>query len=113
MAYFEAPDESVWIGFLRLHLYFPLARSKKDKRKQIHKLRDRFRTRYNLSIAEVGYLENPKRSVLGAVMISNEQSLLYSSLQSRSLEAQSLIDGLIESSDIHIQRPTNQFPPSH
>jgi uncharacterized protein len=96
-----APDEKIWIGILRLEIAFPYARSKKDKRRQIEKLRSRYRARYNLSIAEVGHLENIKRSVIAISVVGNDSKKLRSFLDIRGSETHSIIDGSLQS--IHIK----------
>ena len=98
----KAPDEQTWIGILRLEIAFPFARSKKDKRRQVAKIRDRFRARYNLSIAEVGHLENNQRTVLAIAVIGNDAKNLRSFLDTRSNETHSIIDGSLQSQHIKI-----------
>jgi uncharacterized protein YlxP (DUF503 family) len=39
--FLPAPDESIWVGVLRLSLLIPGARSLKDKRRVVAQLRDR------------------------------------------------------------------------
>jgi len=101
---FSAPDETIWIGVLRLVLYLPAAKSKKDKRKIISKLRDRFKSRYNLSIAEVGHLENLQRSILVVCKIGNNAQHLRSSLQTRFQEALSILDARIDDHHISLSK---------
>ena len=102
MQVFYAPDESIWIGILRIVITIPYAKNKKDKRKVISRLRDRFRSRYNLSIAEVGYLENVQRSVIAIGIIGNDQKTLTANLQSRFIEAQALIDARIDDYQLNV-----------
>ena len=92
---FTAPDESTWIGILRLELSFPEARSRKDKRKSVARIRDRFRSRYNLAIAEVGHLENHKKSIMVASTVGNNQRQIRAMLDMRVNETHSLIDGFV------------------
>ena len=106
---FTAPDEQIWIGILRLEIAFPFSRSKKDKRKQVSKLRDRFRARYNLSIAEVGHLENIQRTVIAIAVIGNDPKNLRSFLDSRNNETHSIIDGSLQSQTIKIFPYSNEF----
>jgi len=97
-----APDEKIWIGILRIEISFPYARSKKDKRKQVAKLRDRFRTRYNLSFAEVGHLENIQKTVVAISIIGNDKKKIRSLLDTRSNETHSIIDGSLLSQHIKV-----------
>ena len=101
-----APDESIWIGTLRVVLSFPNATSKKDKRKVMSKLRDRFRSRYNLSVAEVGHLETYRQGVFVAAMIGNDSKSIQSFLDTRANELPMLIDARIEMIDIAINKPS-------
>ena len=114
MQVFNAPDESIWIGILRIVLTIPHARSKKDKRKVISKLRDRFRNRYNLSVAEVGYLENFRRSVIAIGMIGNDSKSIETSLQSRFTESLTLLDARVDEYQLNISphSPTASWTPS-
>ena len=96
-----APDEKIWIGILRIEIAFPFAKSKKDKRRQVEKLRSRYRARYNLCIAEVGHLENNKRAVLAITVVGNDSKKLRSFLDIRSTETHSIVDGSLQS--IHIK----------
>ena len=101
----KAPDESIWIGTMRVVLCFPNAKSKKDKRKVISKLRDRFRSRYNLSVAEVGHLESNRFGVFVAAMIGNDAKKIQSYLDTRANELPMLIDARIDWIDISINKP--------
>ena len=103
----EAPDESIWIGVLRLELTINGSRSLKDKRKQVSRFRERFRKRYNMSVAEVGHLQNKHHSVLAACMISNDQKHLRSVLDSRANEAMTLLDARIDSHQILVFPSSN------
>ena len=103
-----APDESLWVGILRVVLHFPDARSRKDKRKVISKLRDRFRSRYNLSVAEIGHLETYRQGVFAAAMIGNDAKSIRSFLDSRENEIYSLVDARVEDTSITL----NKFDPN-
>ena len=47
------------------------AQSLKDKRRVISSLKQRLRNRFNVSVAEVGYADTPKRCRLGIAMVSS------------------------------------------
>jgi uncharacterized protein YlxP (DUF503 family) len=51
------------VGVLRLTFHIPHARSLKDKRRVVQKLRDRVRSRFDVSIAEVGAQNLHQRAV--------------------------------------------------
>ena len=104
----KAPDESIWIGTLRVVLSFPNANSKKDKRKVISKLRDRYRSRYNLTVAEVGHLESYRQGIFVAAMIGNDAKSIQSFLDTRANELPILVDARIEWIDVSINKPQFQ-----
>ena len=101
---FTAPDESCWVGVLRLALRIPGARSLKEKRKPIAQIRDRLRSKKNLSVAEVGHLEDHSRSVLAIALVANDQRLIRSRLDQIVHDVGSWRNALIEDSSITIQR---------
>ena len=60
------------VGVLQLELSVPDAFSLKDKRRVIKSLKDRIAHDHNVSIAEVGALDEHRRCVLGMAMVSND-----------------------------------------
>ena len=60
------------IGVLQLELSIADAMSLKDKRRVVLSLKDRIRNGHNVSIAEVGALDEHRRSILGVAMVSND-----------------------------------------
>ncbi|MCC6239914.1 MAG: DUF503 domain-containing protein [Phycisphaerales bacterium] len=61
------------VGVLQLELLIPQADSLKDKRRVIKSLKDRITHGHNVSIAEVGALDEHRRSILGMAMVSNDR----------------------------------------
>ena len=59
-----------------MELQIPYSDSLKSKRKIIKGLKDRIRVRFNVSLAEVSYLDKWQRSVIALVMVSGEKSKL-------------------------------------
>ena len=102
---FTAPDESCWVGVLRLALRVPGSRSLKEKRKPIAQIRDRLRARKNISVAEVGHLEDHSRCILAVAMVANDQRFIQSSLDQIIHDVGSWRGALIEDSTITIKRP--------
>ena len=103
--FLPAPDESCWVGFLRLALRVPGSRSLKEKRKPIAQIRDRLRSRKNLSVAEVGHLEDHSRSILAIVLVANDQRFIRSTLDQIIHDVGSWRGALIEDTSITVQRP--------
>jgi uncharacterized protein YlxP (DUF503 family) len=68
------------IGILQIELSIPDAFSLKDKRQSVRSLKDRIRHGYNVSIAEVGALDQHRRALLGIAMVSNDKVYVESVL---------------------------------
>lgn len=60
------------VGILKLTIYLPGAHSLKDKRHIIKPLVNQLRTKFNLSVAEVGELDHWQTSYLLIAAVSNE-----------------------------------------
>ena len=89
------------IGVLQLELSVPDAMSLKDKRRVIKSIKDRIAHGHNVSVAEVGALEEHRRSILGIAMVSNERRYVEGALSKlvdfvRAVPQASLIDYQIE-----------------
>jgi len=68
------------IGVLQIELAIPDAFSLKDKRRVIKSIKDRIAHHHNVSIAEVGALDEHRRSILGMAMVSNDSRYVQSAL---------------------------------
>jgi len=68
------------IGVLQLELSVPDAMSLKDKRRVIKSLKDRIAHAHNVSIAEVGALDQHRRSIMGVAMVSNDSRYVEGAL---------------------------------
>ena len=68
------------VGVLTIELAILDARTLKDKRRVIKRFKDRLRNRFNVSVAEVGFGDAPKRCRMGVVMVSKETRPLHSQL---------------------------------
>src|SRR4051812_17599176 len=64
------------VGVLRLTLYIHGASSLKDKRQVVRKVVDRLRSRFNVSVAEVGDNDIWQRAVIGIGAVSNDHSFV-------------------------------------
>jgi uncharacterized protein YlxP (DUF503 family) len=60
------------VGILQLEISIGDAMSLKDKRRVVLGLKDRIGHGHNVSIAEVGALDEHRRSILGVAMVSND-----------------------------------------
>jgi uncharacterized protein YlxP (DUF503 family) len=68
------------IGVLQLELSIGDAMSLKDKRRVVKSLKDRIAHAHNVSIAEVGALDEHRRSILGVAMVSNDSRYVQGAL---------------------------------
>ncbi|HEY8749044.1 MAG TPA: DUF503 domain-containing protein [Tepidisphaeraceae bacterium] len=68
------------IGVLQLEISIPDAMSLKDKRQVVKSLKDRIAHGHNVSIAEVGALDEHRRSIIGIAMVSNDGKYIESQL---------------------------------
>jgi uncharacterized protein YlxP (DUF503 family) len=85
------------VGVLQIELSVPDAFSLKDKRQVIQSLKDRIAHGHNVSIAEVGALDEHRRSILGVAMVGNDHRYVEGALSKlldliRSVPQVSLID---------------------
>lgn len=63
------------VGVLTLELFFPYARSLKDKRRILHGFKDRVR-RHNVALAEVDFQDLWQRTRLGVVTIHSQAAVV-------------------------------------
>ena len=68
------------IGVLQIELSIHDAMSLKDKRRVIKSIKDRIAHGRNVSIAEVGALDEHRRSILGVSMVSNDSRYVQGAL---------------------------------
>jgi len=82
------------VGICHLDLIIPENRSLKGKRQVIRRIIDRVRTRFNISIAEVGDNELWQRCQLGISLVGNDRRFVNSSLDRvvNFIEAMNVVD---------------------
>jgi uncharacterized protein YlxP (DUF503 family) len=68
------------VGILQLELSIGDAMSLKDKRRVVKSLKDRIAHGHNVSIAEVGALDEHRRSIIGIAMVANERGYVEGAL---------------------------------
>lgn len=80
----------MFVGVLRLVFHIPHARSLKDKRSVVRKFRDRVRSRFGVSIAEVDAQDLHQKAVFGVAVISGDAAACDAVLEqvARSAELQ-------------------------
>lgn len=89
------------IGVLQLEISIADAMSLKDKRRIVLSLKDRISHGNNVSIAEVGALDEHRRSILGLAMVANDARYVEGALSKlvdfvRAVPQVSLVDYKIE-----------------
>jgi uncharacterized protein len=89
------------VGVLQLELAVPDAFSLKDKRRVVKSLKDRIAHGHNVSIAEVGALDEHRRAILGIAMVSNDMRYVEGALSKlvdfvRAVPSVDLLDYQIE-----------------
>jgi uncharacterized protein YlxP (DUF503 family) len=89
------------IGVLQLEISIPDAMSLKDKRRVVKSLKDRISHGHNVSIAEVGALDEHRRSLIAIAMVSNDSRYVESQLSKlvdfvRAIPQASLLDYQID-----------------
>lgn len=81
------------VGVVTLELYLPYARSLKDKRQVLERLKGRLRARFNVAVAELDNHDLWQRATLGVVSLSNDQSHLAQVLEAVRSESERLLGG--------------------
>ena len=74
------PDSAFHISLLTIELLIPSARSLKDKRSVVRSLKERLRSRFNASVAEVAYHDKWQRSVIAVCILGNDRRRLESDM---------------------------------
>ena len=64
------------VGLLTLDLHFPESHSLKAKRKVLKGIKDRIRSRFNVSVAEVDGNDLWQRSLIGIACVANETKFI-------------------------------------
>jgi uncharacterized protein YlxP (DUF503 family) len=71
-------DKSLSITLVTIELMIPYAQSLKHKRSAVRGIKDRIRSKFNASVAEVGYQDKWQRAVLAVCMVSSDRRMLES-----------------------------------
>lgn len=85
----------MFVGVLRVSLSIPGARSLKDRRRVVLSLKERLISRFKVSAAEVGGLEDPRRATLAVVVVANEAAHCDRVLEEVSAVASNVGDALL------------------
>jgi uncharacterized protein YlxP (DUF503 family) len=74
-------DITEHLGILTVSIHIPHAQSLKEKRMVLKSLKDRIRSQFNVSIAELGDQDKWQTAILGVAMIGNDNRYIDSTLQ--------------------------------
>ena len=69
------------IGVLKISLHIPHAQSLKDKRMVIKSIKDRVRSKFNVSVSELDHQDKWQLATLAFAMIGNDNRYMDSCLQ--------------------------------
>ena len=60
------------VGILRIDLFIPGCTSLKEKRSAVKSIKERLKTRFNVSVAEIDCLDKWQRAGIGVAVVSND-----------------------------------------
>ena len=84
------------IGVYTFELHLPAARSLKDKRKVLRRLKDRLRARYNVAVSELNdYSDLWQRAALAVVSVAHGRDALERLFEAVHAEVTGLVPGQI------------------
>ncbi len=88
------------IGVLTIEIHVEQSHSLKDKRHVVKSLKDRLRDRFNVSVAEIDFLDSWQSSVVAAVTVSRDRVHAAQVLQAVEAHAAGLLGGALTGSNI-------------
>ena len=88
------------VGVLTLELQIGEAHSLKDKRHVVKSLKDRLRTKFNISVAEIDFQDTWQRTVIAAVTVSGDHMRAEQVLQAVEREAAALLGAMLVSASV-------------
>lgn len=71
-----AQDITVQIALVTIEFIIPASHSLKSKRRVVKSIKDRIRAKFNASVAEIAFLDEWQRSIIGVSMIGNDKRQL-------------------------------------
>ena len=96
------PETGIYILLVLFELRIAYAQSLKDKRRVVTGLKDRLSSRFNISIAELGELDNWHQTVIRITMIGNDR--VYLEKQSSFIE-----NVVVETRDTELLKVTKEW----
>jgi uncharacterized protein len=92
----------VVIALLTLDIHIPHAQSLKDKRMVVRSLKDRLRTKFNVSVSEVDHQDLWQRSQISVVTVGPDERFLQKVLEEAAEEAERIAPECAIQSNIEI-----------
>jgi len=92
---------AVVVGLLSVELHLPGCRSLKDKRMVLRSLKDRLK-KFNVSAAEVEYLDLWQRAGLGVTTVSNDRRHVEETLNAALAEIERVEPGAITRTEMEL-----------
>jgi len=92
----------VVIALLTLDIHIPHAQSLKDKRMVVRSLKDRLRTKFNVSVAEVDHHDLWQRTQVSVVTVGSDEQFLHKVLEDAAEEAERIAPECSIQSNIEI-----------
>jgi uncharacterized protein len=74
------PHPALFISLLTIELMIPWAQSLKDKRGVVRGLKDRLRSRFNASVAEVDFQDKWQRATIAVCIVDSDRRQLESAM---------------------------------
>jgi uncharacterized protein len=83
------------VGVLTLEVHYPYARSLKDKRHALKSFKDRVRSRFNVSLAEVEFQDKWQRARIGVAAVNASRTVVEDLLARVLREAEENAGGMV------------------
>lgn len=88
------------IGVLTLHIHVEDSHSLKEKRNVVKSLKDRLRSHFNVSVAEIDGVDSWQHSVVAAVTVSNDRVHATQILSAVEAHAAGILGGALTGSGV-------------
>ncbi len=85
----------MFVGIGKVEIFLPGLNSLKSKRRVINSVKGKIRSKFNVGVSEIDFLDKWQRSLIGIVAVSNDSKFLQSSLNK-------IMDQIKEFRDINI-----------
>lgn len=83
------------VGILTFEVFFPYARSLKDKRQRLKGFMERVRGRFNVSLAEIDFQDKWQRALIGVAAVNSSRNIVEVLLNRILTEAETTLEGEI------------------